>query len=60
MERLNKCRLCKGNCDCGELVNGVCTECLEEEKQEQIANSSIARIISSPFYQMDLGEFLSG
>ena len=55
-----KCDVCGGNCDCGELVGGVCLECLEDQKQEQLANTQIARMINSPFYQMRLEELVSG
>ena len=54
-----KCRKCNANCDCGELVSGVCIECMEKEKHEMMVNMKICRIISSPHYQMNLGEFLS-
>lgn len=55
-----RCRRCGANCDCGELVNDVCTDCLEEEKQEQIKRTSIVKIINGPFYQMKLEDILSG
>lgn len=54
-----QCSVCGGNCDCGELVGGVCLECLEEQKQEQLANTQIARMMNSPFYQMKLDDLLS-
>ena len=55
-----KCKRCEANFDCGELVNGVCIDCLEEEKQEILINTKISRIVTSPFYQMEINEFLSG
>ena len=48
------CKRCGGNYDNGELVCGVCTDCLEEERQEQIRTSAVARIMNSPSYQMEL------
>lgn len=48
------CARCKGNCDPGEMVGTVCVECLEEEKQEQLRASTVARMMSSPMYQMEL------
>lgn len=54
-----KCDVCKGNCDCGELIGGVCLECLENQKQEQLANTKIIRMLHSPFYQMNLEDLLN-
>lgn len=48
------CRKCRGNYDPGEIVGGICIDCLEEEKQEQLRQSRVAKIISSPSYQMEL------
>ena len=55
-----KCDVCGANCDCGELVGGVCLECLEEQKQEQLVSTKFARIINGPFYQIKLEDLLSG
>lgn len=49
-----KCKRCGGNCDTGEVVNGVCVECLEEEKQGIIRSQSVIRMMNSPSYQMEL------
>lgn len=49
-----KCRVCGGNCDNGELIGGVCYECLEEEQQRQIRADSVAKMIRSQSYQMEL------
>lgn len=27
------CKICKGNCDHGELVQGICPECMETRKK---------------------------
>ena len=48
------CKRCGDNYDNVELVCGVCTDCLEEERQEQIRASAVARIMNSPSYQMEL------
>ena len=48
------CERCGGNYDNGELIGCVCTDCLEEERQEQIRASAVARIMNSPSYQMEL------
>lgn len=31
-----ECRICHGNFDNGELIGGVCPECLEKEWQQDI------------------------
>lgn len=48
------CRECGCNFDNGELVNGVCLDCMEEEQQRQIRASAISRIMNSRSYQMRL------
>ncbi len=53
-----KCRKCPGNFDPGDLVNGVCLDCLEEEKMEQLRNNRITNIMRSPCVQMELEEML--
>ncbi len=45
------CRCCNGNCDNGELVNGICLECLEEERQRNIRAESVNRMLNSQSYQ---------
>lgn len=50
-----KCRRCDGNCDPGELIGGVCIECLEEEAQAQKRVDAAVRLINSPCRQMELG-----
>ena len=48
------CSKCKGRCDSGEMIGGICLECLEEIKQEQTRAESVAKIMNSPSYQMEL------
>ena len=48
------CKVCGGNCDNGELVGGICLECLEEEQQRQIRAASVAKMMNSQSYQMEL------
>ncbi len=46
------CRICKGNCDSGELVGGICPECLEEERRNQERKGILGRMLNGPFRQM--------
>ena len=48
------CSVCGGNCDNGELVGGICPECLEEERQQQIRQDSVIKMMNSQSYQMEL------
>lgn len=48
------CDRCGGNCDNGELIGGICLECLEEEQQEQLRTSMKVKMMNSPSYQMEL------
>ena len=47
------CECCGGTYDNGELIGGKCLECLEEERQEQLRASNVARIMDSASYQME-------
>lgn len=49
-----KCSVCRYNFDNGELIGGVCPECLEKERQEEIRTASVAKMIQSQSYQMEL------
>lgn len=49
------CKVCGGNCDNGEVVGGICLECLEEEQIRQIRAASVAKLVNSQSYQLELG-----
>ncbi|WP_337539254.1 hypothetical protein [Suilimivivens sp.] len=49
-----ECPSCHGRCDPGEMIGGVCLECREEERQQIIRKRSVAQIMSSPCYQMEM------
>ena len=48
------CSVCGGNCDNGELVGGICLECIEEERQRRIRSESVIKMMHSQSYQMEL------
>ena len=48
------CECCGANCDAGELIGGICLDCLEQEKQDQKKISIISKMLNSPSYQMEL------
>ena len=48
------CDRCGANCDVGEVVGGICLDCLDQEKQNQSKSSRIAKLLNSPSYQMEL------
>ena len=49
-----ECTSCHGLCDPGEIIGGVCLECLENERQRQIRADEVNRIMQSKSYQMEL------
>lgn len=49
-----ECTSCHGLCDPGEIIGGVCLECLENERQRQIRADEVNRIMSSECNQMKL------
>lgn len=48
------CENCGGNCDNGELVQGVCQECIEKRESEKSIKILSEKMMNSPFYQMRL------
>lgn len=48
------CRKCGGNCDNGEVIGGVCLECLEEERMELARETSMARMLNGIAVQMEI------
>ncbi len=48
------CRVCGGNFDNGELVGGVCQECIEEERQQHIRAESVSKMMNSQAHQLEL------
>lgn len=55
---MTRCRKCGGNCDPGEVVQGVCLECMDQERKMQTRQEHAFRIMTSPFYQMNLMEVI--
>lgn len=49
-----KCEKCGANCDNGELIGGICPECIEEERQRAIRAESVVKMMHSQSYQMEL------
>ena len=54
------CERCGGNCDPGEIVQGVCLECLEEQRMAVERSNSIKKMLVSTFHQMTLEEVMRG
>ena len=48
------CSDCQGRCDPGELVNGVCLECLENQRQAMVARNKAVQFLNAPWEQMTL------
>lgn len=48
------CKVCGGNFDNGELVGGVCRECIEEERQQRIRSESVVKMMNSQAHQLEL------
>ena len=49
-----ECSACHGNCDPGELVNGVCLECLENKRQAMVTQNKAVSLLNAPWEQMKL------
>ncbi len=49
------CEVCGGNCDNGEVIQGICLEC-RELKEKEIARDILSeKLLHSDFHQMGLG-----
>lgn len=55
-----KCSECNGNCDPGEIVGGVCLDCMEQKRQMQIRQERAFRVMTSLWVQTDFMEVLNG
>ena len=57
-----ECSVCGGNCDPGELVGGVCVECLEKQRITIVMQNKIFSLLNAPWEQMklDFGGINSG
>ena len=49
-----KCSECYGNCDPGEIVNGVCLECMEKKRISIVSKNRAMKLLNAPFEQMKL------
>lgn len=59
--RYRKCRVCGGHVDAGELINGICLDCLEErEKEKDIQYRMQKMVMASDYKQMNMEELLNG
>lgn len=59
MAQMEKCPVCHGNCDPGEIIGNKCPECREQERQMRERDEYAFRVMTSPYYQMDLMEVLN-
>lgn len=48
------CSVCGGNCDPGELIGGICIECLEEKRIAVETHNKIASLLNAQWVQMTL------
>lgn len=48
------CESCGGNCDHGELIQGICLECLEIKEKRKSMDELLERIEKSSFEQIEL------
>ena len=50
-----KCFECNGNCDPGELLGNVCTECLEKRKMIIVTKRKSIQLLNAPWEQLTFG-----
>lgn len=48
------CEICGGNCDHGELVQGICPECWEMREKRKARVALLEKIERGSFLQMEL------
>lgn len=52
------CRICGCNCDAGELSNGVCEICLEEEKQKEVRKDMHRKMLARNITEQSDGQLV--
>lgn len=52
------CRICHCNCDSGDLVNGVCDDCRQEERKEQERKQEMSRLLNADCRQLEMEDIL--
>ena len=57
-----ECSVCGGNCDPGELVGGICLDCLEEQRIAVVMQNKAVSLLNARWEQMklDFGGMNSG
>ena len=50
----HKCSICGDNCDPGELVGGICLDCLEEQRVAIVMQDKAVSLLNAPWEQMKL------
>ena len=48
------CRKCDCNYDAGELIGGICIDCLEKQRERTKRENDIRQMLCQPAYQMML------
>lgn len=48
------CEKCGGNCDHGELVQGICPECWEAKEKEKARTALLEEVGNREFIQIEL------
>lgn len=49
------CECCNGNCDNGELIQGVCPECYEKKEKQKAMRILSEELLKMDFSQMSFG-----
>ena len=49
-----ECKICHGNCDPGEIVGGICLDCIEDRNKRIDREDTIDRMMNSPYEQMEM------
>ena len=53
-----ECSACGANCDPGELVGGICLDCLEEQRVAIVMQDKAVSLLNAPWEQMKLEDFI--
>ena len=53
-----RCRICRGLCDAGELTNGVCDDCREEEIQLEIRKELNRKMLARNIMEQPDGQLV--
>lgn len=55
---MRTCRVCTGLCDSGDLIGDVCTDCIEEQREEEDRREQTCRMLKRSITEEEGGQLV--